>query len=156
MEKLRPFSTKISFIRLLADMQVCSTYKLVRMFSGKLCIKQKKNGRMLDVGCGSQPYRFLFEKPYMKNIEYVGADWDGAADGFGYQNDGVVHYDGVHFPFDRKAFDLVFHTEVTEHVQDIKFFFKECARVLKGGGVNCCLRCLFQPGTIIYRMTTGG
>lgn len=72
MEKLRPFSTKISFIRLLADMQVCSTYKLVRMFSGKLCINQKKNGRMLDVGCGSQPYLFLFEKPYIKNIEYVG------------------------------------------------------------------------------------
>lgn len=30
MEKLKPFSTKINFIRLLADMQVCSTYLSVK------------------------------------------------------------------------------------------------------------------------------
>lgn len=134
MEKLRPFPTRINFIRLIADMQVCSTYRAVRKYTQNLQLKSKKKGRVLDVGCGDQPYRFLFKEPYMKDIDYVPMDWDGAEAGFDYQGSGVIHYDGVHFPFGEGEFDLVFHTEVTEHVQDIGFFFKECKRVLHGGG----------------------
>lgn len=73
------------------------------------------------------PYKFLFDE----KLKYTGIDWDGAATGFGYDNSSVIHYDGVHFPFVDETFDLVFHTEVAEHIQDIFFFFKECYRVLK-------------------------
>lgn len=154
-EKLRPFPTKIHMMRLLCDLQVLTTYQAVRKYTKKLAVRTKRKGRMLDVGCGNQPYRFLFEKPYMKHMEYVPMDWDGAEDGFDYADSGVIHYDGVHFPFGEGEFDLVFHTEVTEHVCDVGFFLKECRRVLRGGG-NCCLRFPFPPDIIIFRMITGG
>lgn len=130
MEKLRPFSIRVNFIRLSTDMQVCSTYRAVRKYTQNLQLKTKKEGPVLDVGCSGLPYRFLFKEPYMKDIDYVPMDWNGAEAGFGYQGSGVIHYDGVHFPFEKDEFDLAFHTEVTEHVWDIVFFFKECQRVL--------------------------
>ena len=71
-------------------------------------------------------------------------DWDGAEDGFDYGGSGVIHYDGVHFPFEAGSFDLVFHTEVTEHVRDAGFFMKECRRVLRGGGETAVYDSLFR------------
>lgn len=155
-EKLRPFPTRIHILRLLCDLQVCTTYRAVRKYTETLALRKKGRGRVLDVGCGDQPYRFLFEEPYMKHVEYVPMDWDGAEDGFDYGGgSGVIRYDGVHFPFEAGSFDLVFHTEVTEHVRDAGFFMKECRRVLRGGG-NCCLRFPFPPDIITFRMITGG
>lgn len=54
MEKLKPFSTKINFIRLLADMQVCSTYlsvkKILRASDFAYLSDVEKYGGVLDVG----------------------------------------------------------------------------------------------------------
>ena len=84
-------------------------------------------GRLLDVGCGTKPYRALFDV-----TRYVGLDIDNAltraravADAF---------YDGGSFPFDDGAFDSVLCNQVLEHVFTPDAFVRECCRVLVPGG----------------------
>src|SRR5665647_2047822 len=67
------------------------------------------SGRLLDVGCGSKPYRSLFTVD-----AYIGMDIDsevarsrGIADHF---------YDGNAFPFVDGSFDSVLCNQVLEHV----------------------------------------
>jgi SAM-dependent methyltransferase len=84
-------------------------------------------GRLLDVGCGSKPYRGLFDVS-----EYIGMDIDtdatrrrGLAD---------VFYDGHRFPFDDASFDAVLCNQVLEHVFEPDAFVAEIRRVLRPGG----------------------
>ena len=46
----------------------------------------------------------------------------------------VVYYDGTRFPFEDGMFNLVFHTEVLEHVYHLAPFLSECHRVLADDG----------------------
>lgn len=84
-------------------------------------------GRLLDVGCGTQPYRSLFDV----NV-YVGLEIDsplarvrGVADHF---------YDGQRFPFEDDSFDCVLCNQVLEHVFQPDAFVAELQRVLARGG----------------------
>ncbi len=85
------------------------------------------SGRLLDVGCGSKPYRDLFNV-----TDYIGLDIDSAnsrkraiADYF---------YDGSKFPFADKEFEAVLCNQVLEHVFNPDEFLREIHRVLKPGG----------------------
>ena len=90
----------------------------------------QRTGRVLEVGCGLQPYRRYLPP----EVAYVGLDWAGAGQGFGYSVPDVVHYDGGRFPFGDSEFDSIFHTEVLEHVLDARTLLSECRRVLRPGG----------------------
>lgn len=70
----------------------------------------------------------------LNEYEYTGIDWDGSTDNFGYKQENVIYYDGEHFPVEDESIDLVFHTEVAEHIPDLDLFFSECHRVLKQKG----------------------
>lgn len=85
------------------------------------------NGRLLDVGCGSQPYRRYFQE-----LDYVGLDIDTEAN----RQAGVADYfyDGSHFPFADGAFDSVLCNQVLEHVFNPQEFLAEIGRVLRPGG----------------------
>lgn len=85
------------------------------------------HGQLLDVGCGSKPYRDFFTVD-----RYVGLDIDtprtreqGAADHF---------YDGSSFPFDNESFDSVLCNQVLEHVFQPDDFMREMHRVLRPQG----------------------
>lgn len=81
------------------------------------------SGRLLDVGCGSKPYKL-----YFNTSEYVGLEIEGrnkVAD---------CHYDGKAFPFENAEFDAVFTSQVLEHVFNPEQFLQEIHRVLKDGG----------------------
>jgi SAM-dependent methyltransferase len=85
------------------------------------------SGRLLDVGCGTKPYRSLFAVD-----TYIGLDIDsetsrkrGIADHF---------YDGNVFPFADSSFDAVLCNQVLEHVFNPDEFLGEIVRVLKPGG----------------------
>ena len=87
----------------------------------------KLSGRLLDVGCGSKPYRSFFTVD-----AYIGLDIDcetsrqrGIADQF---------YDGNAFPFPDNSFDSALCNQVLEHVFNPDEFLGEIARVLKPGG----------------------
>jgi SAM-dependent methyltransferase len=84
-------------------------------------------GRLLDVGCGSQPYRSLFFVD-----EYIGLDIDNEMS----RQRGIADqlYDGNAFPFADGSFDSVLCNQVLEHVFNPDDFLREIARVLKPGG----------------------
>ena len=85
------------------------------------------DGRLLDVGCGTKPYRRLF-----RVSDYVGLDIDspvararGVAD---------VFYAGAEFPFESASFAAVLCNQVLEHVFNPDEFLAEITRVLRPGG----------------------
>jgi SAM-dependent methyltransferase len=77
----------------------------------------------VDLGCGDQPYRLLFEE---RGLAYHGADLgDGAEIAIGV--DGRVCAPDA-------AFDLVLSFQVLEHVRDLDTYLSEARRLLRPGG----------------------
>jgi SAM-dependent methyltransferase len=86
------------------------------------------SGRLLDFGCGSKPYRSLFNVS-----EYIGLDFENP--GHPHVNEHIdVFYDGKHIPFEAETFDAVFSSEVFEHVFNLDEVLKELNRVMVTGG----------------------
>jgi len=94
---------------------------LIRHFAA-LC--HHVDGRTLDVGCGSKPYR-----EYCRSTEYVGLELESRPGLSDYT------YSGHEFPFDDGEFDSVLTSQVLEHVFNPDEFLSEINRVLKGGGI---------------------
>lgn len=85
----------------------------------------KLEGRLVDVGCGLQPYRKLLGP---KVTEYVGVDREGPL-----CRPDVVG-DAMNLPFEDATFDSLMSTQVLEHVVDPRKALVSMARVLKPGG----------------------
>jgi SAM-dependent methyltransferase len=85
-------------------------------------------GEVLDVGCGTMPYRSRIAA-----IRYVGLDYDTPEKRAA--NVADVLYDGGRFPFADASFDGVLCTQVLEHVFTPEAFLGEITRVLRLGGV---------------------
>jgi SAM-dependent methyltransferase len=97
------------------------------------------NGHLMDFGCGSKPYRSLFNVQ-----EYTGIDFENP--GHPHLNEQIdVFYDGKHIPFDNETFDSIFSSEVFEHVFNLDEALKELNRVLKTGG-KILATCPFSIG----------
>lgn len=85
-------------------------------------------GRLLDFGCGSKPYRALFQV-----TEYIGTDIE--VSGHDHTNEHIdVYYDGRTLPFADASFDSIFSSEVFEHIFNLPEILDELCRVLKPGG----------------------
>lgn len=97
-------------------------YRGVSQFSGHM------QGKLLDFGCGSKPYKTLFNVS-----EYVGTDIE--VSGHDHRNEAIdVYYDGKTLPFADESFDSIFTSEVFEHVFNLPQILGELHRVLKPGG----------------------
>jgi SAM-dependent methyltransferase len=85
------------------------------------------SGKLLDVGCGSEPYRALFTVD-----TYIGLDIDSDAS----RQRGIADqlYDGGSFPFSDGAFDSALCNQVLEHVFNPNVFLGEIFRILNPGG----------------------
>jgi SAM-dependent methyltransferase len=83
-------------------------------------------GRVLDLGCGDQPYAPLVRR---QGAMYVGIDiattQRPAPD---------VCADSLSLPFKSSSFDAILSTQVIEHVRDPFRLFAEIRRVLRPGG----------------------
>ena len=85
-------------------------------------------GRLLDFGCGSKPYKALFNV-----AEYIGTDIE--VSGHDHTNEDIdVYYDGKTLPFGDESFDSIFSSEVFEHLFNLPQILDELHRVLKPGG----------------------
>lgn len=87
-------------------------------------------GRILDLGCGSKPYKHLF----INAQEYIGVDIENPAHDHS-KEDINVFYDGKTIPFDNNHFDSIFFSEVLEHVFNPNEIVKEINRVLKNNSM---------------------
>lgn len=85
-------------------------------------------GTTLDIGCGSKPYKNLF------NTEnYIGMDIE--VSGHNHTDSPIdVFYDGHTIPFENNYFDSIVCFEVLEHVFNPDDFLMEAYRVMKPGG----------------------
>ena len=81
-----------------------------------------KPERILDVGCGSQPYRVLFP-----NSIYIGMDIVS-------ESRPMVIGDARYIPIKNSTVDCVLCTEVIEHVFDYASVIDEIFRILRPGG----------------------
>lgn len=98
-------------------------YKSIRRIAPTL------EGLLLDFGCGRKPYRNLF-----KVQEYIGLDIEQS--GHEHSDSQVdVFYDGKKIPFEEGHFDVVFSSEVFEHVFNLDEVLGEIHRVLKPHGI---------------------
>lgn len=85
-------------------------YKNIKSFSGHI------TGIILDIGCGSKPYKGLFTAD-----QYIGMDI--RISGHHHVNSLIdVFYDGSNIPFGNNHFDSIVCFEVLEHVFNPKFF----------------------------------
>jgi len=86
------------------------------------------SGKILDVGCGTKPYKniFLYEKYDGLEIDTSRTRANGQAE---------YYYDGQVFPFENDSYDAVLCNQVLEHIFEPSIFLKEINRVLKKGGL---------------------
>lgn len=91
---------------------------------------KKVRGKLVDVGCGAQPYRSLLPP----GMDYVGLDILAAGERFGYQAPDTVYFDGTSWPAATRGADVILCTEVLEHVLDPRAFLREAYRALQPGG----------------------
>ncbi len=113
------------YVRLGLDFQMNSAYFQLKAFLAKT------NGKLLDVGCGESPYRFLLDS---NTTQYVGLDIEDADAKFNYSRKDIYSFDGQHIPFESESFDFVLCTEVLEHVENYQKLVDEIHRVLKANG----------------------
>jgi SAM-dependent methyltransferase len=111
-------------LRLFFDFEVLTVYRDL----GK--VLRQTAGKVLEVGCGMQPYRHLLSP----QTEYLALDWEGSDRCFGTRVKDTLYYDGTRFPVADRSFNLLFHTEVLEHIYPLRSFLSECYRVLKDNG----------------------
>jgi len=85
------------------------------------------HGHLLDVGCGTKPYRLLFDVK-----SYRGLDIDSPS----VRDRGIADdlYEGTNFPYQSETFDSVLCNQVLEHVFNPDEFLSEIKRVLRPGG----------------------
>lgn len=88
--------------------------------------RQYVTGKVLDLGCGEQPYRHLFNTAVSY---YLGADRSISS-----SIPPDVCAETSALPFKDCSFDAVLSTQVIEHVGDPFKMVQEIARVLKKGG----------------------
>ncbi len=110
---------------------VYSPYYLIRrgILEGIYENKNYIKGKVLDFGCGTKPYKYVFAEV----TEYIGVDFENT----GHPHEGEhidFFYNGKHLPFSDNTFDAILSTEVFEHIFNIDELISELYRVLKPGG----------------------
>lgn len=117
---------KIKFFgRMLLDLQILTIYSDIKNELPRF------KGKILDIGCGQSPYRYLLNKA---ETEYKGIDVIEASS-FDYINNDITLFDGEHIPFEDSTFDAIICTEVLEHVYNYQTLVDEMYRVCKPNAV---------------------
>lgn len=93
------------------------------------CTIKGCTGRIIDIGCGAQPYRSLVLMPTGPCTDYVGVDLSGI------ETPPDTVWDGWTLPFPDASFDVALCTEVLEHAPDPQRVIDESFRILKPKGL---------------------
>ncbi len=101
--------------------------------------------RMLEIGGGTGYQAKVLSERGFKVSSIDLADSNYADD----REFDVINYNGRDMPFEDDTFDLVFSSNVLEHVPDLPYMHREIQRVLKPGGV-----CIHVMPTASWRWWT--
>ena len=112
--------------RMFLDLQILTIFRDAKKFLPSL------TGKVLDIGCGQSPYRFLLNP---STTQYHGIDI-ADAEKFDYSNQEITPFNGKDIPFESESFDAIICTEVLEHVFHHAHLVTEMHRVLKHGGTG--------------------
>lgn len=94
----------------------------------KNTVEQFINGRLIDIGCGTKPYKNLLA-PYV--TKHIGVDHQETLDKkYNIDRFGTAY----NIPAEDEEFDCALCTAVLEHLEEPELALKECWRVLKRGG----------------------
>lgn len=95
----------------------------------------KTSGELLEIGSGTGwQARALSEAGY--RVEAIDLPADSAISGHARNRHWPIRdYDGVHIPFDDDRFDILYSSNVLEHVERLDALMGEMTRVLRPGGV---------------------
>jgi SAM-dependent methyltransferase len=93
-------------------------------------ILPKSTGKIVDVGCGAQPYRRLIPSA----CAYIGIDVSSAESNFGYSVPDTIYFADNRWPPEDSSVDVILATETLEHVSDPNLFLEEAARVSRPTG----------------------
>lgn len=115
-------------LRRFFDLQAGSIWRDVEQ------LLQDSYGKVIDVGCGGQPYRSLLPD----TVEYVGIDIADATRNFGYAATDTVYFAGEEWPEQTENADFVLCTEVLEHVPEPADFLARAYGALRPGGRVVC------------------
>jgi SAM-dependent methyltransferase len=99
----------------------------------RLALSGVAGPRILDLGCGTG----AFDIELGEYGEPIGADMSRLALDFARTRGkfGLVQADGSALPFKNTSFDAAIGLDVFEHIEDDLAAMKECARILRPGGV---------------------
>jgi len=87
--------------------------------------------KVLDVGCGMQPY-----KQFFSHVNYIGLDvWVSGREA--HEKTADIYFHGENIPMDSESVDSVLCTEVLEHSVNPDILIREMYRVLRPGGRLC-------------------
>ena len=94
----------------------------------KLYAAKYLKGKLIDIGCGTKPYKDML-KPYL--LEHIGVDHVDTV-----HNKSNIDLIGTAYkiPSDGESFDSALCTAVLEHLEEPDQAIRECFRVLKSGG----------------------
>lgn len=110
----------------------CLTRRGIALAVAEACRAWQPGGDLLDIGCGSQPYRSWVEE---RGLSYTGIDWWSSI--HTPEFDDTIRWDlnASPWPLPDAAYDAILCTEVLEHVPDPPRLMAECARVCRPGGL---------------------
>ena len=93
----------------------------------------RKPLNILEVGCGTA----VISKGFLENgIDYTGIEFDESIYEIAISKSrNVIYGDFLKTNFENKKFDIVFASQVVEHIEDPNIFFKKCNEALNKNGV---------------------
>ena len=94
----------------------------------KLCVSKYLKGQLIDIGCGTKPYKDLLA-PYI--TKHIGVDHESTLHD---QSNIDVVGTAYKIPVEDASFDSAICTAVLEHLEEPELALRECHRVLKSGG----------------------
>jgi len=97
-------------------------------------------GKILDLGCGTMPYKLEF----CNVTSYIGMDIEVSGNG-DTKSQVDIFYDGKEFPFENNSIDGVFSSETFEHIFNLEEILLEINRVLKPEGLLLATCPFFWP-----------
>ena len=100
--------------------------------------KELQNKNLLDLGCGSCPYRRSFEE---LNIDYKGIDFKNYSPNSSFESKEPEFYfdesykENFKLPYIKnESYGIITAFQVLEHHENIDILFSEASRILKKGG----------------------